>query len=172
MVPALDPAQPADLSLTYLREGDLAMLGQVYDQHHAAVRTLARRLLGDEAAEDLVHDTFLTLPKALRRWNGQGSLRTFIIGIAVNHARHRVRSAARRRHAMARFADEPHAGMRSQEDESEQRRLAELLMRALDSLSFDHRIIDGRESVSFLVRADFLYEILVVLYNSAACQIV
>lgn len=139
MVPALEPAQQADLALDYLREGDLAVLGQVYDQHHAAVRTFARRLLGDEAAEDLVHDTFLTLPKALRRWNGQGSLRTFIIGIAVNHARHRVRSAARRRLAMARFADEPEARPRSQEEESEQRRLAALLMRALDSLSFDHR---------------------------------
>jgi RNA polymerase sigma-70 factor, ECF subfamily len=139
MMPVLDPAQQAELPLAYLREGDLAVLGQVYDQHHAAVRTFARRLLGDEAAEDLVHDTFLTLPKALRRWNGEGSLRTFIIGIAVNHARHYVRGAARRRLAMARYADEPRSSHRSQEEESEQRRLAEALMRALDGLSFDHR---------------------------------
>ena len=140
MVPVLDPARRAEAAeLEGLREGDADALGQVYDEHHTAVRAFARRLLGDEAAEDLVHDTFLTLPRALRRWNGEGSLRTFIIGIAVNHARHRVRGSARRRAALARFSQEPAARTRSPEEDSEQRRLATLLMHALDSLSFDHR---------------------------------
>jgi RNA polymerase sigma-70 factor, ECF subfamily len=140
MVPALEPAEVAEASfLACLRAGDLRALGQVYDEHHAAVRAFARRLVGDEAAEDLVHDTFLSLPKAVRRWNGDGALRTFIIGIAVNHGRHYVRGAARRRQAMARFAEQPQGAQRSQEEESEQRQLAALLLRALDSLSFDHR---------------------------------
>jgi RNA polymerase sigma-70 factor (ECF subfamily) len=139
VLPALDSAQAAGLPIDRLREGDLAALGQVYDEHHAAVRMFARRLLGEQSAEDIVHDTFLTLPKALKRWNGEGSLRTFIIGIAVNHARHHVRSASRRRLAMARFAREPEAPSPSQERDSEQRRLAALLASALDALSFDHR---------------------------------
>ena len=144
MVSALDPVPvPAsDAEVPYLSrlcDGDLAVLGQAYDEHHAAVRMFARRLLGDAAAEDLVHDTFLTLPKALRRWNGQGSLRTFIIGIAVNHARHHVRGSLRRRFAMARFAAEPTGPGRSQEQESEQRQLAGFLLRALDTLSFEQR---------------------------------
>jgi RNA polymerase sigma-70 factor (ECF subfamily) len=143
MVPSLEPASVADAdsasAAERLREGDLAALGRVYDEHHAAVRTFARRLLGEEAAEDLVHDTFLTLPKALRRWQGEGSLRTFIIGVAINHARHHVRARSRRRLAMARFAREPERLSRSQEDVSEQKRLAALLLRALDTLSFDHR---------------------------------
>jgi RNA polymerase sigma-70 factor (ECF subfamily) len=138
MAATLDPAPLAD-ALSCLREGDLAVLGQVYDDHHAAIRAFARRLLGDDAAEDLVHDTFLTLPKALQRWNGASSLRTFIMGIAVNHARHYVRGSLRRRLAMARFALEPHAPMPAQEQASDQRRLAALLVRALDSLSFDQR---------------------------------
>ena len=75
----------------------------------------------------------------MRRWSGEGSLRTFIIGIAVNHARHHVRATARRRQAMARYAQEPLGRERSQEDREEQRRLAALLLRALDRLSFDHR---------------------------------
>jgi RNA polymerase sigma-70 factor (ECF subfamily) len=141
MSPVLEPARAAEPEAEgfVLREGDLETLGRVYDEHHAAVRTFARRLLGEEAAEDLVHDTFLTLPKAMRRWSGDGSLRTFIIGIAVNHARHHVRAAARRRQAMARYAQEPPGRERSQEDREEQRRLAALLLRALDKLSFDHR---------------------------------
>ena len=140
MTSALEPAPLAEASeLDVLRACDLPVLGHIYDQHHAAVRTFARRLLGDDAAEDLVHDTFLTLPKALKRFNGESSLRTFILGVAVNHARHHVRGAARRRLAMARFAEEPVAAPRSQEEQSEQQRLAGLLLRALDALSFEHR---------------------------------
>jgi RNA polymerase sigma-70 factor (ECF subfamily) len=140
MIAALDTTGMAEPSvLALLRDGDLKALGRIYDEHHAAVRAFARRLLGEEAAEDLVHDTFLTLPKAVQRWNGQGALRTFIIGIAVNHARHHVRGAARRRLAMARFASEPLAVQRSQEQESEQKKLAEILARCMESLSFDHR---------------------------------
>jgi len=140
MAPSLDRASVAEApDASLLREGDLTALGEVYDQHHHAVRTFARRLLGEEAAEDLVHDTFLTLPKALRRWNGEGALRTFIIGVTINHARHHVRARSRRRFAMARFALEPEPSSRSQEDESEQRRLSALLLRAMDTLSFDHR---------------------------------
>jgi len=139
VVTAVEPAASLDFALAQVCEGDRAALGQIYDQHHTAVRMLARRLLGAEAAEDLVHDTFLSLPKALRRWNGQGALRSFILGVAVNHARHHVRGAVRRRLAMARYADEPQSSPRSQEEASEQRRLAALLMQALDQLSFQHR---------------------------------
>ena len=123
-----------------LRQGDLAALGQVYDEHHHAVRMFARRLIGEDASEDLVHDTFLALPKAIRRWNGVGSLRTFIISVAINHARHHVRSRTRRWLAMTRFAQEPAQDVSSSpEHDSEQHQLAALLMRALEKLSFDHR---------------------------------
>lgn len=141
MAPPLDRPSYTEVSAAVmsLREGDLTGLAKIYDEHHHAVRMFARRLLGEEAAEDLVHDTFLTLPKALQRWSGDGTLRTFIIGVAINHARHHVRSRTRRRFAMARFALEPEPKHRSQEDESEQRQLATLLSRALETLSFDHR---------------------------------
>ena len=85
-------------------EGDLAALGKLYDLHHGAVRAFARRLIDEASAEDLLHDTFLTLPRALARWNGEGALRTFIMGIAVNHAHHRVRSRSRFGRRSLRFA--------------------------------------------------------------------
>jgi RNA polymerase sigma-70 factor, ECF subfamily len=141
IAPALDPASAEEGSAPafLLDEGDLGALGRLYEEHHAAVRAFARRLLGDDSAEDLVHDTFLTLPKALRRWSGGGSLRAFIIGIAVNHARHHIRSATRRRRALARLSREPLPLPPCQEAASEQRRLADALMRAFDAISFDHR---------------------------------
>lgn len=119
--------------------GDLNALGKLYDDHHAAVRAFSRRLVDDAAAEDLVHDTFLTLPKALARWNGESALRTFIMGVAINHARHRVRSKSRFGLAMLRFAREPERVEQNPEQHSEQKRLADMLRRALENLSFDHR---------------------------------
>jgi len=130
-----------DAAVSSAVDGDLSALGSLYDEHHVAVHAFARRLLGDESAWDLVHDTFLSLPKALRRWNGEGALRTFIIGVAVNHARHHVRSATRRRRAMGRFALEPERASGSPECSAEQRRLSEQLLRALDELSFEQRSV-------------------------------
>ena len=131
-------ADPAVLSAI---DGDVAALGSLYDEHHSAVYKFACRMLGEESAWDVVQETFLTLPKALRRWNGQGALRTYIIGIAVNHARHHVRSAARRRRAMDQFSLEPEGGSDSPERAAEQQRLSELLLAALDELSYEHRSV-------------------------------
>jgi DNA-directed RNA polymerase specialized sigma24 family protein len=94
-----------DSLVTRLRAGHLSALGEAYDAHHTHVRAFARRLLGDEsAAEDLVQETFLTLPKAIGRFRGESSLRTLLVSIAVRHVSHHVRAAARRRLTMARLA--------------------------------------------------------------------
>ena len=139
-VPQSEGAARADAALAAeVAAGDLTALGKLYDLHHTAVRAFARRLIGEDGAEDLVHDTFLTLPKALARWNGQSALRTFVLGVAINHARHRVRSRLRFSFALARFSREPERSARSPEEQSEQKRLAVALQHALDSLSFDHR---------------------------------
>jgi len=138
MAPVLERASTAD-ALLAVRDGDLAALGRAYDEHHAVVRAFARRMVGEAAAEDLVHDTFLSLPRALKRFSGDSSLRTFIIGVAINHARHHLRAQKRRRRAMQRFAEQPSAPSASPEDASDQQRLAAMLQRALDGLSFEHR---------------------------------
>ncbi|AKT40567.1 RNA polymerase sigma factor [Chondromyces crocatus] len=124
-----------------LRRSDPAAVGAVYDQHHAAVRAFARRLLGDEAAaEDLVHEVFVNLPNAMRRFEGNSSLRTFLISIAVNHARHHVRSATRNRAAMARYAREPEASVQDPEHLAHRASLARALAGALDALPMEQRV--------------------------------
>src|SRR5215475_2780330 len=88
-----------------LRAGDRAAVEQVYLAHHAAIRGFARRLVGDaSSAEDIVHVAFVALPRAIRRFRGDGSLRAFLIGVAANHSRRHVRSATRRRRATERLA--------------------------------------------------------------------
>ena len=141
--PLLTPsAREDDESLARrLERAEPSAVAQVYDEHHGAVRAFARRLLGDPAAaEDLVHDVFLALPRTARNYRGTSSLRTFLIGIAVNHARHHLRSAARRRAASDKLGLEPRGSVVTPEQSAQGAQLARALLNALDSLSVDHRV--------------------------------
>lgn len=129
-----------------LCRGEVSAVGVAYDRYHQQVRAFARRLVGDDAAtEDLVQEVFVTLPSAIRRYRGESTLRTFLLSIAVNHSRHHVRSAARRRRAMQNLAehsslDESSAQADNPEQLARRKQLAELLQRALDELPLDQRV--------------------------------
>ncbi len=139
---ARGPARALPEGVRELAARDREALGRAYEEHHRAVRAFARRLLGDdEAAEDLVHEVFLTLPAAAARFRGESSLRTFVLSVAANHCRHHVRAAARRRRALGRLALEPPAPAGAPPDEAGERaRLADALARALDALPLDQRL--------------------------------
>jgi RNA polymerase sigma-70 factor (ECF subfamily) len=124
-----------------LRAGDPAAIGEVYDQHHEKVRAFARRLVGeDAAAEDLVHDVFVALPRVIGGFHGGASLRTFLGSVAINYARHHLRAAARRRVAMGRLAREPDGVSRNPEEAASSASLSRALMAAMDTLSLEHRV--------------------------------
>ena len=124
-----------------LRRGETAAVAEIYDRHHQAVFAFARRLVGDaEAARDLVHDVFVALPKAARSFRGDSSITTFLLAIAINHARRHVRAAARRRKAFERFGQEPRNDIAMPDETSYRRTLAEELTRALDLLPLDQRV--------------------------------
>ncbi len=124
-------------------DGDTRALEALYRQHHEAVRAFARRLLGNASiAEDLVHDVFLAAPAAFRGYRGDSEVRTFLLSVAVNKAKHHLRAAARLRRAMDRLGDEPAPGRVPTPDEAaERRQLAEELQRALDALPIEQRVV-------------------------------
>lgn len=125
-----------------LQRSDAAAITTVYRQHHLAIRAFSQRLVGDvEAAEDLVQDVFVALPKAIARFRGDCAIRTFLVSIAVNHAKNHVRAAARRRAALARLAREPEATSVDPEREILRGQLADRLMLALDALPLEQRIV-------------------------------
>lgn len=124
-----------------LQQGDARAIGHVYQAHHVAVRAFAQRLVGDvEAAEDLVQDVFVALPKAIVRFRGDCALRTFLVSIAVNHAKNHVRAAARRRAAVSRLGREPSPSSPDLQRDLERRELKDRLMLALDELPLDQRV--------------------------------
>jgi RNA polymerase sigma-70 factor (ECF subfamily) len=124
-----------------LQRADASAITLVYRQHHLAVRAFAQRLVGDvEAAEDLVQDVFVALPTAISRFRGDCALRTFLVSIAVNHAKNHVRAAARRRAALARLAREPSPASPDPHSQIERRELKDRLMLALDELPLEQRV--------------------------------
>ena len=134
-------ADLADELVLRLQRAEPSAVAEVYDAHHAAVRAFAKRLLGDAAsAEDLVHEVFVSLPRAIRKFRGDSALRTFLISIAVNHARHHVRAAQRRRRAISAYGDTASQDSSDPEREARRKELAELLTRALDTLPIDQRV--------------------------------
>ncbi len=125
-----------------LRARNPVAVGLAYDLHHRAVRAFARRLVGDEqTAEDLVQDVFVALPASVRRFNQKSSLRTFVIGVAINHARHHLRAAARRRRTLVRLARISPPPPVPPDQETERRHLADALARALDQLPLKQRLV-------------------------------
>jgi RNA polymerase sigma-70 factor (ECF subfamily) len=137
-----------------LKRGEAEAITTVYRQHHVAVRAFAQRLVGDiESAEDLVQDVFVALPSAIGRYRGDASLRTFLVSIAVNRAKNHVRSAMRRRAALAKLGREPEPSSPDLQRDLERRQLADQLMLALDELPLEQRVaivlseIEDRTSV-------------------------
>ncbi len=126
-----------------LRRDDPAALAALYRLHHEAVRAFVRRLLGDEtAAEDLVQEVFVTAPRAFRNYRGEAPPRSFLLSIAVNHARHYVRAAKRRRAMAERFGQiEPEGHVEGPEGAARRRALAARLALALDELPLDQRVV-------------------------------
>ncbi len=143
VMPAMAETVDSDL-VARLRNGDRAAVEEAYVAHHAAIRGFARRLVGDAAAaEDIVHEAFVALPRAIRRFRGEGSLRAFLIGVAANHSRRHVRSAMRRRRATERLAAYEDTQPRSVDatDQLITKQLATRLWAALDELPIDQRVV-------------------------------
>lgn len=86
-----NPADPAQV-LVSARTGDPAALALLYEEHAGRLLAIAYRLLGSrDDAEDVVHDVFVGLPEALRRYEERGSfggwLRTITARVALARLR-------------------------------------------------------------------------------------
>ncbi|HEY6875158.1 MAG TPA: sigma-70 family RNA polymerase sigma factor [Candidatus Dormibacteraeota bacterium] len=85
-----------DSELEALRAGDERAFQELVARMHAPVLRLAMGYVRDrDLAEDVVQETWLTVLKNLDRFESRSTLRTWILGIALNVARSRRRKERR-----------------------------------------------------------------------------
>jgi RNA polymerase sigma-70 factor (ECF subfamily) len=95
--------------------GDLGALGELYDRYARDVWRAVRRSLADATdVDDVVHATFLGLPRIAVSYDGRASCRNWLCGIGVNLAIRQRRGNRRFRRMLAAFAQT--AGRRSMRD--------------------------------------------------------
>jgi RNA polymerase sigma-70 factor, ECF subfamily len=90
------PSQLSDPEVIALvASGDAAALGVLYDRYASALLAVAYRLLMSRfEAEDVVHDVFVGLPEALRRYEDRGALISWLKRVTVRVALSRMRREA------------------------------------------------------------------------------
>jgi RNA polymerase sigma-70 factor (ECF subfamily) len=122
--------------------GDRAALGALFDRFSIPVyRFVARLRSVDEAAhDDVVQATFLELPRSASHFQGRSSVKTWILGVASNAARHHQRSEQRRRAHQDQFASLPVVPPRLPDVELERRQLLARLEDALATLPHDQQV--------------------------------
>lgn len=137
---------PAELSdealLAACGVGDGAALGELFDRHHEVVYRFLGRLAGagDADLDDLVQATFVELRRSAGAFRGRSTMRTWLLGIAANVARHHVRGEARRRSMVANAAALPQGAVARPDDSAEQRELLARVGEAVAELPHDLRV--------------------------------
>jgi len=79
-----------------LKAGDREAMRLLYESHKDGLFTLAKGLLDDaSAAEDVVHDVFVSFVESLQKYHVNGSLRAYLATSVANRARDRLRAVKR-----------------------------------------------------------------------------
>lgn len=108
---AREDARDVELSLA-----DPDRFGVIFDRYFAEIHGYAARRLGDDAADDVAADTFLTAFRERRRFDAsRGVVRGWLYGIATNYIGRHQRYEVRELRALGRtasvVADESHADL-------------------------------------------------------------
>jgi len=95
------PGSPKDFGerelIAAVRDGNADALGELYDRYAHELLALSYRLMqSTDDAEDVVHDVFVGLPEALRRYEERGAFRSWVKKIAARVALARIRESSQR----------------------------------------------------------------------------
>ncbi|MBC7790293.1 MAG: sigma-70 family RNA polymerase sigma factor [Anaerolineae bacterium] len=107
VIPPISPTDDAEL-VQSVGAGSADALGALYERYAPTVMGLAYRLTGSVSdAEDAVHDIFLGLPEALKRYEERGSFESWLKRVTVRLVLTRQRARVRRREIAYEDAPEP-----------------------------------------------------------------
>ena len=94
--------------LVRVADGDLEPLGELYDRYARDVWRAVKRVLRDEGdVDDVLHATFMNLPRIASSYDGRASCRSWLCGIGVRLAMRHRRGAGRFLRMLRAFAHVP-----------------------------------------------------------------
>lgn len=136
------PALSDEAVLAACATGDTAALGELFERFHVAVYRTLSRYVGAVCPEldDLVQATFLELLAAAPKFRRQSTVRTFILGVAVNVARHHRRSESRRMQLLSGAARQPQPSVQGPDQGAARGELRQRLAQAIEALPHDLRV--------------------------------
>ncbi len=94
----------------------------------------------DLARDDLVQATFLEVRRAAHSFRGSSSVKTWILGVAANVARHMLRAERRRRVHQARYLEGMAAAPELLDAQVERKKLLARVAEALAALPRDQQV--------------------------------
>jgi len=137
--------------LEQIRAGESGLFHELVCRHEAAIFRGAMAILGNAAdAEDVVQETFLRAFRNLSRFRGEAKFRTWLIQIAVNAARSRLREMRKERWQPLDVADgapavryewEPAQPTANPEEEYSWKELGRVFKAILDGLHPQYRSV-------------------------------
>jgi RNA polymerase sigma-70 factor, ECF subfamily len=160
------PFNPAQL-VARVRDGNADALSDLYARYGNTLMAVAFRLTGSRAdAEDVLHDVFLGLPEALRRYDERGTLEPWLKRVTARVALTRLRSRGRAREVSFDDHDVPAPSHRSME------RLADLIavQRAIDALPETLRLVFVLREVEGYSHAE-IGELLAITTNASEVRL-
>jgi len=137
-------AEVPDENLLYACEaGELESLGLLFERHRDTVYRFLSRLSGtnEQDLDDLVQTTFLELKRSARTFRGRSSVKSWILGIAANVARHHIRGEVRQRKLMGAYGKISNETMSSPQKSAEHSELLRRLAGEIDKLPYKLRVV-------------------------------
>jgi RNA polymerase sigma-70 factor, ECF subfamily len=142
------------LFLVRLRARDERAFQELVGEYGHRVFNLVLRMVADRAeAEDIAQEVFVTVWKSIDSYRGEAKLSTWLLRIAANHAKNRIKYLARRATDKGGLDDAPEAAMAdlgkapaqshvsSPEAALEAAERGTALEQAIASLDEDHRLV-------------------------------
>ena len=143
------------LFLARLRARDERAFQELVAEYGDRVFNLVLRMVGDRAeAEDIAQEVFVTVWKSIDTFRGEAKLSTWLLRIAANHAKNRIKYLARRATDKGGLDEAPEAAMADLGKAPAQahvtlarggagggRARARALEQAIASLDEDHRLV-------------------------------
>jgi len=84
-----------DTLIPLLLKKDEQAFAQVVNAYHGIMKHVARAIIGDSIAEEVVQEAWLAAIKALPKFERRSSLKTWVLKIVSNSAKSRLRHEAR-----------------------------------------------------------------------------